>query len=152
MRGKQASKRDFVKDVKYGSVEVSKFVNYIMYDGRKKVAQKVVYDAIDMLSENTKTKPLEAFEIAIANVKPKMEVRSRRVGGANYQVPVPVREERQLALAYRWIIDASRASRKNTSYAETLALELTAAFNNEGIALDQAELNKFIKCCFSINS
>lgn len=139
MRGKPAPKRVLEKDYKYNSELVTKFINYIMIGGKKTVAEKIVYTAMDDLATRTKEKPLDAFQKSIDNIKPKVEVRSRRVGGANYQVPMPVREERQLALAFRWIIDASRKSRKNTPYATVLANELFDAYNNTGAAFKKRE-------------
>jgi small subunit ribosomal protein S7 len=134
MRGKQARKREIMPDKIYNSVELAKFINYIMLDGKKQTAQDIVYKAVESLGEEVKMNPLDAFLQAIAIIKPKVEVRSRRVGGANYQVPVPVAEERQLALAYRWIIDASRASRGAKEYWKSLKNELKSALNKEGNA------------------
>src|SRR6185312_14360647 len=121
-------------DLKYGSTRVEKFINSVMWDGKKSTARKVVYDAMDIIKEKTKTEnPLEIFETAIRNVGPQMEIRSRRVGGANYQVPREVRPERKQALAYRWILQAARGG-KGKPMAVKLANELMAAANNEGPA------------------
>ena len=105
-----------------------------MYDGKKSVAQKVVYDALDLIGEKTKENPLDVFDRALKNVMPSLEVKSRRVGGANYQVPISVRGERRYVLAYRWIITAAR-SKKGRAMDARLAEELVAAGNNEGDAV-----------------
>lgn len=134
MRGKQAPRRTITPDPKYGNVYIAKLINSIMYDGKKSVAQKVVYDALDLIGEKTKENPLDIFDRALKNVMPSLEVKSRRVGGANYQVPMSVRGERRYVLAYRWIITAAR-SKKGRAMAQRLADELTAAGNNEGDAV-----------------
>ena len=125
-------------DLKYSSTKVEKFINYIMKWGQKSTARRVVYQAFDEIKEKTKREPLEVFEEALRNVGPAMEVRSRRVGGANYQVPREVRPERKMALSYRWIIDAARA-RKGMPMQKRLAEELIAAANNEGSAVKKRE-------------
>lgn len=126
-------------DIKYGSMRLEKFINSVMHDGKKSTARTVVYDALEIIKEKTKTEaPLELFEVAIRNVGPAMEIRSRRVGGANYQVPVEVRPERKQALAFRWILTAARA-RKGMPMAQRLAEELLAASNNEGSAIKKKE-------------
>jgi small subunit ribosomal protein S7 len=134
MRGKQAPRREITPDPKYGSVFVAKLINHILLDGKKSVAQKVVYDAFDLIEKKTKENPLDIFERALKNVMPSLEVKSRRVGGANYQVPMSVRAERRYVLAYRWIIAAARA-KKGRPMAQRLADELAAAANNEGDAV-----------------
>ena len=134
MRGKQAPKREIVPDAKFGSAVVAKFTNYVMHDGKKATAQKVVYDAFDLVSNKTKSDALEVFEKAIRNLQPTVEVKSKRVGGANYQVPIQVRGERRLALAFRWLLVAAR-SRKGRPMAERLADELVAAAENQGDAV-----------------
>ena len=134
MRGKQAPKREITPDPKYGNVYIAKLINSIMYDGKKSVAQKVVYDALDLIGEKTKENPLDVFDRAIKNVMPSLEVKSRRVGGANYQVPMSVRGERRYVLAYRWLITDAR-TKKGRPRAEKLADELAAAANNEGEAI-----------------
>lgn len=139
MRGKRAPKRTLKPDMKYSSEVVAKFINYIMQDGKKNVARKIVYSALDDLASKTKTEGIEAFEQAIENVKPKIEVRSRRVGGSNYQVPVPVYESRQFALACRWIIEAAASGRGKGEFWEALARELLAAYNKEGNAIKKKE-------------
>jgi small subunit ribosomal protein S7 len=126
-------------DISYNSVKLSRFINYVMLDGKKAVAQKIVYGAFDILKEKTgNPNPLEVFDIAIKNASPLMEVRSRRIGGANYQVPREVRAERRLSLAMRWILDAVR-SKKGTTADKALAEELLAAYNNEGSAVTKKE-------------
>lgn len=140
MRGKPVRRKELAPDEKYNSPLVAKFINFIMQDGKKNVARGLVYDAFDILGkENKKTKPLETFEKAVDNVMPKVEVRSRRVGGANYQVPVPVADYRQVTLALRWIIDAARARRKTSSFDKALAGELLDAFNKSGEAFKKKE-------------
>ena len=126
-------------DLKYNSVRVEKFINSVMWDGKKSTARKVVYDAFDLIKEKAKVEnPLELFETAIRNVSPMMEIRSRRVGGANYQVPREVRPERKQALAFRWILLAARGG-KGKPMAEKLAAELIAASKNEGSAFKKKE-------------
>lgn len=134
MRGKQAPRRTIDPDPKFSSLNLAKFINCTMSNGKKSVAQGVVYDALAIVSEKMKSDPLEIFETAIRNVSPAMEVKSRRVGGANYQIPLPVRGERRLALAIRWILGATR-SRKGRSMAEKLSTELMDAAKNEGAAV-----------------
>ncbi len=125
--------------MKYNSVRVEKFINSIMWDGKKSTARKVVYDAFDIIKEKTKVEsPLELFETAIRNVGPAMEIRSRRVGGANYQVPHEVRPDRKQALAFRWILLAARGG-KGKPMAQKLATELISASNNEGSAIKKKE-------------
>lgn len=130
--------RSVKPDPKYKSVLVEKFINRVMRDGKKAIAQKIVYDAMDYLAEKSKLPALEAFEKAIDNIKPPIEVRSRRVGGATYQVPVEVRPERQIALTFRWLVMLS-SKRKGHSMAEKLGAELTDAFNNAGACVKKKE-------------
>ncbi len=126
-------------DLKYGSVRVEKFINSVMWDGKKSTARKVVYDALGIVKEKQKVEnPLELFESAIRNVGPQMEIRSRRVGGANYQVPREVRPERRQALAFRWILNAARGG-KGKPMAEKLAQEIISAANNEGSAIKKKD-------------
>ncbi len=145
MRGKPAKKIELRPDSHFNSVLVSKFINYMMLDGKKGVATKIAVDAISSLQIKSKGegqknfKPLEIFEQAITNVKPKLEIRSRRIGGANYQVPVPVTPERQTSLALRWLINAARDKRKGTDLSEALKVELELAFNEEGNAIKKKE-------------
>jgi small subunit ribosomal protein S7 len=138
MRKKRAEKKFLKPDPKYSDVLVAKFINAIMYDGKKSVARKVVYDAFDIIEEKTKKSGLEIFKQAIANTQPLIEVKSRRVGGATYQVPTEVRPERRTALAMRWIkINARKRSEKTAS--SKMALEIIAAANNEGSAVKKKE-------------
>ncbi|HWB34240.1 MAG TPA: 30S ribosomal protein S7 [Candidatus Paceibacterota bacterium] len=126
-------------DMKYNSVRVEKFINSVMLDGKKSTARQVVYDALDIIKEKAKVEnPVELFETAIRNVGPAMEIRSRRVGGANYQVPREVRPERKMALAFRWILIAARGG-KGKPMAEKLAAEIMAAANNEGSAIKKRD-------------
>ncbi|HNZ55275.1 MAG TPA: 30S ribosomal protein S7 [Candidatus Paceibacterota bacterium] len=125
-------------DYVYHSEKVEKLINYIMERGKKNAARKIVYGAFDLIKEKTKTEPLEVFETAIQNVAPNMEIRSRRVGGANYQVPHEVRPERKLSLAFRWLIEAAK-SKKGKPMAEKLSEEILAAKNNEGDAVRKRE-------------
>lgn len=139
MRAKTAKTRQTPPDEKYKSSRVAKFINLSMYDGKKSVAQKQVYDALELLEKKYNKKGTEVFDEVIQKVMPQMEVRSRRVGGAAYQVPMPVRGRRGFSLAVRWIIDAAR-SRSNSAYhtfAEKLVAEMEAALNNEGGAIDK---------------
>lgn len=134
-----ASVKQLKPDVKYDSKLVSKFVNCLMGKGKKGVAQRVVYDAMEIMGKRLKdVPPLEAFETAINNVKPMIEVRSKRVGGSTYQVPMQVRTSRQQALAFRWILAASRG-KKGKPMAMRLADELTGAYKKEGAAMTTRE-------------
>lgn len=139
MRGKQAKVKKLIPDQKYNSTVVAQFVNYLMIDGKKTIAENIVYQAIKKLAEKTKLGELEAFNRALDNIKPKIELRSRRVGGANYQVPVPVSESRQASLAMRWIIKASKEGRGSKDFSESLASQLMSAFNKEGSAYKKRE-------------
>ncbi|HED06161.1 MAG TPA: 30S ribosomal protein S7 [Ignavibacteria bacterium] len=138
MRKNRAEKRYLKPDPKYNDVLVAKFINTIIYDGKKSKARKIVYSAFDMISDRTKKDGLEIFKKAINNTQPLIEVRSRRVGGATYQVPTEVRPERRTALAMRWIKTYSRA-RNDKSMALKLAAELIAASNGEGPAVKKKE-------------
>ena len=139
MRGKVKNRKQPRPDDVYNSEKVAKFINYIMLDGKKNTARSVVYGAFDEIKKRTKnSNPLEVFDTAIKNVGPTMEVRSRRVGGANYQVPREVRPERRLALAYRWIIDGAR-NKKGKPMKILLADELIAASKGEGDAVKKKE-------------
>lgn len=137
MRRKLNIKRTLTPDLVYGSVKLSKFTNALMWDGKKSVARSVVHDALAEIKKQG-LEPLETFEEAIKNVGPLMEIRSRRVGGANYQVPREVRPERRQALAFRWILDAARG-KKGKAMAVKLAEELIAASKNEGSAVKKRE-------------
>jgi small subunit ribosomal protein S7 len=134
MRGKQAPKRITRPDPKYSNETVAKLVNYVMRDGKKSIAQKIVYGALDIVTEKTKRPPVEALEEALKNVMPQVEVKSKRVGGANYQIPIPVRGERRLSLAFRWLIEAAN-TRKGQPMAEKLGSEIYMASQNEGDAV-----------------
>jgi small subunit ribosomal protein S7 len=134
MRGKSAIKRELAPDSKYGSVLVSKLVNYVMKDGKKSIAEKVVYACLDKVAADTKQNPIDVFDEALKNITPTVEVKSKRVGGANYQVPMPVRGDRRYALAYRWLLIAARG-KKGRPMAEKLAEELMLAAKNEGEAV-----------------
>jgi len=131
MRKKVKNRKEVLADRVYGSVEIGQFINYIMWAGKKNTARNIVYGAFDIIKEKEKTdKPTEIFDAAIKNVAPLMEVRSRRIGGANYQVPREVRPERRIALAYRWIINAARSG-KGKPMTELLASELILAREKE---------------------
>jgi small subunit ribosomal protein S7 len=137
-RRHRAEKREIIPDPKFGDLVVTKFMNAIMYDGKKSVAEKIVYDALDTVEQKSKLDPLTVFQSALANVAPAIEVRSRRVGGATYQVPVEVRTERRQALAIRWILTAARARNEKTME-ERLSAELLDASNNRGNAVKKRE-------------
>ncbi len=131
-------KRAVEPDLKYNNVNVSMFVNRLMKDGKKSVAQRVLYDSFDLIEARAKRAPLEVFEQALDNVKPQIEVKPRRVGGSTYQVPVPVDSERQISLAMRWLLTAAR-SRSGRSMAEKLAGELMDAATNQGTAVKKRD-------------
>ena len=137
-RRHSAEKREIIPDPKFGDVVVTKFMNSIMYDGKKSVAEAIVYGALDTIETRAKSDPLQVFRQALDNVAPAIEVRSRRVGGATYQVPVEVRPERREALAIRWLIKASRARNEHTME-ERLAGELLDAANSRGTAVKKRE-------------
>jgi len=134
MRRKTKRKKINISDSLYSNPLVGKFINYIMRGGKKSVAQKVVYKSFDIIKEKTKSDPIEVFNKAIKNISPALEVKSRRVGGANYQVPQPVRQERKIQLVFRWVINAAKA-KKGKPMAEKLAEEFILAANNEGAAV-----------------
>ena len=134
MRGKSAGTRDIAPDNKYGSVLVAKLINYVMRDGKKSTATRVVYDAFAIIATETEKSPVDVFDEALKNVMPAVEVKSKRVGGANYQVPMPVRGERKYALAYRWLLTAARG-KKGRPMCEKLAEELMLAAKGEGEAV-----------------
>ncbi len=131
-------KQKIMPDPKYGSVLVSKFVNNLMKNGKKSLAQRILYGAFDIIEAKMKKPPLEVFNKALDNVKPELEVKSRRVGGATYQVPVEVRPERKVSLAIKWIIFYARA-RHGKSMSEKLAAELMDAYNNTGGAIKKRD-------------
>ena len=134
-----ASARQLTGDARYGSKLASKFINNLMWDGKKSTACRVFYDAMDQIAKKiTDTPPIEVFEKAIDNIKPNIEVRSKRVGGANYQVPMQVNPKRRQSLAIRWVLAAIRG-KKGRPVAERLAAEFLAAYNNEGDAMRKRE-------------
>lgn len=137
-RRHSAEKRLVLPDAKYGNKVVAKFINNIMEDGKKAVAEKIVYSAFDAIAAKTKQDALEVFTTALENVKPVVEVRSRRVGGATYQVPCEVRAERRQALAIRWIIEAAK-KRSETQMQDKVANELLDAYANKGSAVKKRE-------------
>ncbi len=138
MRGKQAPPRSVAADAKFASPVVAKFINYVMKDGKKSTAQRVVYNAFAIMEEKLKKPALETFTTAINNVSPLLEVKSKRVGGANYQIPMQVRAERRQQLAFRWILVAARA-KKGKPMAEKLSTELLAAAENTGDAVKKKQ-------------
>lgn len=138
MRGKKASKRTIKPDPKYNSTVIAKFINQVMRRGKKSVAQEVVYSAFDILKKNGDNNPLDVFDKAIKNIGPEVEVRGKRIGGANYQVPWEVRGDRKYALAFRWLIEAAKA-KKGKPMAEKLALELKDAASGQGAAVKKKE-------------
>ncbi len=137
-RRRVAEKREILPDPKYNSKVLSKFINAIMQDGKKSIAEKICYGAFDILKEKTGEDPLKVFKTALENVKPVVEVRPRRVGGATYQVPVEVRANRRLALAFRWIRDNAR-KRPERTMTQRLAGELLDAYNNTGASVKKRE-------------
>ncbi len=148
MRRKRNVKREIEPDPKYGNVIIAKFTNYVMRKGKKSTARKVVYKTFNIIEKKYTQDPLNVFDTAIKNVGPALEVKSRRIGGATYQVPREVRGERRQALAFRWILDAARG-KKGKPMHEKLAEELVAAAKNEGLAVKKkidthrmAEANK----------
>ncbi len=148
MRGKQAPKRKIDGDIKYNDTDIAKFINYLMKDGKKTVAQKVVYGAFDIVKEKTKQDPRHVFNKALKRIMPLLEVRGRRIGGANYQIPYQVRGDRRYVLGCRWLIEAANG-RKGAPMIKKLADEILAAAEGEGNAVKkretvqkQAEANK----------
>lgn len=137
-RRRRAQVRKMLPDARYGSEMVTKFIGKVMLDGKRSLAEGIVYSAIDSASSNLGVTAMEMFQQAIDNVKPALEVKSRRVGGATYQVPVEVRPERQVTLAFRWVIAAAR-SRAGRGMNERLANELMDAYNNTGAAVRKKE-------------
>ena len=137
-RRREVPKREILPDPKFGSVELSKFMNVVMESGKKAVAERIIYGALAQIEAKTQKDPLELFNTAISNAKPMVEVKSRRVGGANYQVPVEVRPVRRLALSMRWIKDAAR-KRSEKSMAQRLANELMEAAEGRGGAMKKRD-------------
>ncbi len=138
MRKRRAVKRDVLADPMYNSKLVTRLINQIMLDGKKGTAQRILYQAFDMIKEKTNRDPMEVFETAMENIRPSLEVKSRRVGGANYQVPIEVRPARAQALALRWLVNYSRL-RGGHSMAENLANEIVDASNGVGAAVKKRE-------------
>ena len=141
MRAKSAKVIRVEGDVKYNSLEVAKLINRSMKDGKKVVAEKQIYQAMDILAEKTGAKPLDVLMQALNNIKPKTEVRSRRIGGAAYQVPMPVSPRRQFALSIRWLVEFAnkRSNSEYHSYGEKLAAEVMDAYNNAGAAIKKRD-------------
>jgi small subunit ribosomal protein S7 len=137
-RGRHIKKRELAPDPIYGSQLLTRFINRVMRDGKKTVAQHVVYEALEKIQEDSKKDPVETFEVAIRNVAPRMEVRPRRVGGASYQVPMEVRGDRKEALAIRWILLSAR-NRGGRSMSEKLAGELLDASQNTGASIKKRD-------------
>ncbi len=137
-RRRAAIKREVLPDAKYGDITVTKFMNCLMYEGKKSVAETIVYGAFDRINKRSGADPLQVFHDALTNVRPSVEVRSRRVGGATYQVPVEVRTDRGQALAIRWIIGSAR-DRSEHTMEERLSSELLDAANNRGSAVKKRE-------------
>ncbi len=137
-RRHRAEKREVLPDPKFGDTVLTKFMNAIMLDGKKSTAERIVYGALDIVEAKAKTEPMRLFHDALDNIKPSVEVRSRRVGGATYQIPCDVRHERKQALAIRWLVSASRSRNENTMR-ERLAGELMDAANNRGAAVKKRE-------------
>ncbi|MEQ1708789.1 MAG: 30S ribosomal protein S7 [Terricaulis sp.] len=137
-RRHRAEPREVLPDPVHGDLVLTKFMNYVMYEGKKSAAEQIVYGALDTVEKKLKRASIEAFHDALSNVAPSIEVRSRRVGGATYQVPVEVRAERRQALAIRWLVGAARARNENTMQ-ERLAGELIDASNNRGNAVKKRE-------------
>lgn len=139
MRGrKKIKKREILADLKYQSILVSKFINKVMQDGKKEVAKNIVYGAFEIIKKDGKNEPLDVFEKAIDNVRPLLEVSSKRIGGATYQVPIEVNRDRGQTLAIRWLIESTR-SRKGKSMDKLLAEELANAYNKTGVAMTKRE-------------
>jgi len=137
-RKKRAPKRIFYPDAKFQSLVLSKFINFIMYDGKKAVAEKIVYNALNQIKSKTKDDPIKIFNDAVNNIRPNLEVRSRRVGGATYQVPQEVKTKRSQTLALRWLLEAAR-KRKNKTMSEKLFNELMDASQKKGSAIKKRE-------------
>jgi len=137
-RRREVPKREILPDPKYGDQTLAKFVNVLMVDGKKSVAERIIYGALDTISDRKKQDPMEVFNVALDNVRPIVEVKSRRVGGATYQVPVEVRPSRRTALAMRWVVDSAR-KRGEKSMTARLASELLEASENRGGAVKKRE-------------
>ncbi len=138
MRRRQAPKREILPDPKFGDLTIAKFVNILMLDGKKSVAEKIIYDALDVLEGKGNKEPVETFKQALDNIGPNLEIKSRRVGGSTYQVPIEVRETRKMALAMRWIIEAAR-KRGEKGMKLRLAAEIMDAIQDRGAAFKKKE-------------
>lgn len=138
MRHKKAPKRKILPDQKYNSEKIAKFINYVMKKGKKTLAEKIVYQSFNLVTEKTKTDALKIFEKAMKNASPDIVVKARRIGGANYQIPVPADEEKKFVLAAHWLIEAAR-EKKGKAMTEKLADEILAASKNEGSAIQKKE-------------
>lgn len=141
MRAKATTVKRVTGDIKYNSLEVAKLINRVMRDGKKVVAEKQVYKALEIVGEKTKLQPIDVLMTALGNIKPKTEVRSRRIGGAAYQVPMPVSPRRQFSLSIRWLVDFSnkRSNSEYHTYGEKLAAEILDAYNNAGAAIKKRD-------------
>ena len=137
-RKKQAPKRIFYPDSKYNSLILAKFINFVMYDGKKSTSEKIIYKALEKIKNKTKEDPIKIFDTAIANIRPNLEVRSRRIGGATYQVPQEVKSKRSQTLALRWLLESTR-KRKNKSMSDKLFNELMDASQNKGSSIKKRE-------------
>ena len=137
-RKRSAPKKNIVLDPKYKSAIIPKLINSIMYDGKKTIAEKIVYDAMEKIKTKSKDEPINIFNEAISNIRPTVEVRSRRVGGATYQVPVEVKANRSQTLAIRWLIDASR-KRKDKKMSDKIFNEIYDAYQSKGLAIKKKE-------------
>jgi len=137
-RKRRSPKKIYLKDAKYKSDLILKLMNSIMYDGKKTIAEKIVYDALNKLQSKSKEEPIKIFNAAINNIKPTIEVRSRRVGGATYQVPVEVNQKRSKALAIRWLVNASK-KRKDKNMSDKICFELYDAYQSKGSAIKKKE-------------
>ena len=137
-RKKQAPKKIFYPESRYESLVLAKFINFVMYDGKKNVAEKIIYSALEKIKQKTKEDPIKIFNEAINNIRPNLEVRSRRVGGATYQVPVEVKSKRSQTLALRWLLSATR-NRKNKTMSDKLFNELMDAAQKKGSAVKKRE-------------
>ena len=137
-RKKQAPKRIFYPDTRYNSLTLAKFINFVMYDGKKSTSEKIIYDALEKIKNKTKEDPIKIFNEAVGNIRPNLEVRSRRVGGATYQVPQEVKTKRSQTLALRWLLEASR-KRKNKTMSDKLFSELMDASQKRGAAIKKRE-------------
>ena len=138
MRRRRAPKRDVMPDPKYNSLEIGRFINIMMLDGKKSVAQKIIYDAFDVIEEKLNQDPIKSFFAALDNARPRLEVRPRRIGGATYQVPMEVPKERGVTIALRWVRDFAR-KKKGKPMKIKLAEEILAAYKNEGTVIKKKE-------------